>query len=81
MQTKDFTGSYDWPTEEATAEASHFIEMIEDGEDQDYLCQQVIKTRQHWIKVFGTDEQGIADMSQFTKVFNDLLGPKLNFYM
>lgn len=79
--TTDFTGTYDWPAEEAIAIVQHIRDAIADGESIDYIHQQIIKERQHWVKVFGLDEQGQADMNRFTEVFNVELGAELNLYM
>lgn len=72
-QTKDFTGSYDWPAEEAALEADSFAEyMSEYTLEQQY--EQIAKLRAHWLKVFGADAQGAEDMARFCAAFNQKIG-------
>ena len=75
--SKDFMGEYDYPAEEAHGEIESFQGMIEDGYSKAELHQRVIKTRLHWIKAFGQDEQGQADMKRFSEVFNAAMAEKL----
>lgn len=81
--TTDFTGSYDWAEEEALIQAQNMLESFEEGyyRSQDELHQAIIKTRNHWIKVFGSDEQGFKDMQQFAEVFNSKCFEKFNIAM
>lgn len=79
--TTDFTGTYDWPAEEATAVSAVFSEDIKDGyyKSPDHLHQAIIKERNHWMKVFGSDAQGQADVKRFSEVFNSVVFPLSNF--
>lgn len=79
--THDFTGDYNWAEEEARGMIAYFEELLSEGHDRDYLCQLVIKERQHWLKVFGQDEQGKKDMQVLTDTFNKYFAEKINFYM
>jgi len=56
-----------WPIEEAALESATALEIFaEDG--LDYYHQWVIRTRQHWAKVFEDD----ADYKAFSDHFNAL---------
>ncbi len=73
-----FQSDVSWPVEEAIAEANHFEEIISYNEySNDELCQQVIKLRQHWIKVFDN----VEDMREFANEFNARISSKINFFM
>lgn len=78
--TTDFTGTYDYPATEAELVVKSFLEYWPDYTN-DEIIQRVIKERDHWLKVFGNDEQGKADMKRFCQVFNDTIGAKLDFFM
>lgn len=67
---RDFMGVYDWPAEEANILAEQYINLVSEGEEMDYIHKLIIKDREHWVKVFGSDEQGKADMKRFSEVFN-----------
>jgi len=68
MLTTDFTGTYNYAVEEANAEADSMLEDFANGyyRTKDELHQAVIKTRDHWIKVFND----VAEMGEFADAFN-----------
>ena len=76
--TTDFSGTYDYPAEEARM----VVESWQDWANEytpDQLAAMIIKERAHWVKVFGTDEQGQADLKRFAEVFNASIYPLSNF--
>lgn len=80
--TTDFLGSYDWPAEEAKAVSEIYLFMADSGDySKDKLHQKVIKEREHWLKVFGNDDQGKEDMRRFSEVFNQLCADKIGCFM
>lgn len=76
-KTKDFTGTYSWPAEEAFGVASHYLKMLEDGESLEYILSLIPAEKAHWVKVFGSDEQGISDLAEFCAEFNRIASAKL----
>lgn len=80
-QTTDFSGTYDWPEEEGRIAGEYYLELISNGESVDYIHQQIMKDRAHWVKVFGTDEQGTADMRKFRETVNSMIAEKINIFM
>ncbi len=77
--TTDFSGTYDYPAAEAKAVAESFKEYFDGSYTADEINQRIVKERLHWLKVFGTDAQGIADMARFSEVFNAAIFPLSNF--
>lgn len=77
--TTDFSGTYDYPAEEARLVAESFRMYWDEcgvcEYTQDEIAQKIIKERAHWVKVFGTDEQGQADLKRFAEVFNAVIYP------
>lgn len=67
--TSDFSGTYDYPAEEAVAEAFFWRDAHSDY-TADELNTQAEKLRAHWTKAFGDDDQGREDMARFVQVFN-----------
>lgn len=60
-------GTDTWAEEEAFAEACLLQELLEDGNDEDYLASTLHKnTVTHWEKVFDD----IADLHKFIDYFN-----------
>ncbi len=79
--TTDFLGTYDWPQEEGRILGEYYLELISEGECVDYIHKQIMKDRAHWVKVFGTDEQGVADMTKFRETVNSMIAEKINIFM
>lgn len=79
--TTDFSGTYDWPEEEGRIVGEHYLELLSEGESVDWIHQEIIKDRAHWVKVFGSDEQGIADMRKFRETVNSMIAEKINIFM
>jgi len=78
----DISGTYDWPAEEAQAISENYLFMAECGDySKDDLHQKIVKERTHWVKVFGSDAQGLKDMARFSEVFNSLCADKLGCFM
>lgn len=79
--TRDFSGEYDYPLEEALTMAEHYKSLLSDGETLEYLQSLTIKEKAYWLKSFGDDEQGKADLARFIEVFNrelSTIGIKIN---
>lgn len=78
--TSDFTGTYDYPEVEAKEIAAGFLDYISDH-NNDEMIAIVAKERAYWLRIFGDDEQGRADMARFIEVFNSEFGKKYNLPM
>lgn len=59
MQTKDFTGTYDYERGEAQGEAEYFIKAIQPDRTPDECKAYVDKIARHWQKVLCAN--GFAD--------------------
>lgn len=71
---------YSWPLEVSRPVVEWFQDAINNqGYTIDELHQLVIRERAHWIKVFGTDEQGQSDMKIFADNFNKEIAHLINF--
>ena len=79
--TTDFSGTYDYPEEEAQELCRYYQSMIDAGYSIEELCQMAVRERKHWERAFGNDSQGHADMRRFVEVFNSDIGKKINFAM
>jgi hypothetical protein len=55
-----------WPEEEAFGEVLTLRELLEEGNDEDYLAKDVLKTRKHWETVFDSAD----DLTRFIIEFN-----------